>query len=359
MRKLLLTSSALVAAASISSYAVADVSVSGNFDWKYRNIASNQADNDGTSMAQDHEVVISFSNKTDTGLTVSGRYDMDADAGSVDESSITISGGFGSITMGANDGVSDAFGVNEQDLINDEVHLAQFSPLAFADGAAGSGANTTHGIMTNAGEVSVSGDTNKIAYMTPAMGGFKAGYSLTDAGAGNGATASADETAMGLSYTMPMDGGSLLFEYNQVKRDPSGTGGTAVEEIQASNYGVTVTMGALSMIASSGSFEEASQGSTALTEDIEATGFAIKYDMGGGMTIAASVMESEDSAFADVAAATGAKEKYSSNIGEISYSIAPGLTANLTYNDFDYKQGGTALTDEAGSITQLTINATF
>ncbi len=35
MRKLLLTSSALVAAASISSYAVADVSVTGAFEWKY------------------------------------------------------------------------------------------------------------------------------------------------------------------------------------------------------------------------------------------------------------------------------------------------------------------------------------
>ena len=36
MRKLLLTSSALVAAASISSYAVADVSVTGGFEWKYK-----------------------------------------------------------------------------------------------------------------------------------------------------------------------------------------------------------------------------------------------------------------------------------------------------------------------------------
>ena len=163
---------------------------------------------------------------------------------------------------------------------------------------------------------------------------------------------------MGFSYSMPVDGGSVLFEYNQVKRDPSGTGTNAVEEIQSSNYGVTVTMGALSMIASSGSFEEASQGSTALTEDIEATGFGIKYDMGGGMTVAVSVMESEDSASDDVSTA-GAKEKYSSNIGEVSYTIAPGLKANLTYNDFDYKAGGSGLDAEAGSITQLTINATF
>jgi hypothetical protein len=346
MRKILLSSTSLIAAATIASYASADVSVSGGFDWKYKNTASNVAASDGTSMAQDHEVVISFSNKTDTGLTVSGRYDMDADAGSVDESSISVSGGFGSITMGANDGVSDAFGVHEQDLINDETHLGRFSPTAFAD----SSTTTTTGIMTNAGEVSVSGDANKLAYITPAMGGFKAGYSIADAGVD---TSSNDTTEVGLSYSMPMDAGSLLFEYNQVKRDATDT----IEEIQATNMGVTATMGALSMIASSGQFEEASVGSTALTEDHEATGFAVKYDMGGGMTVAVSVMESEDSA--DVSGTTGAKEKYSSNIGEISYTIAPGLKANLTYNDFDYKKGGTSLDNEAGSITQLTIAASF
>jgi hypothetical protein len=345
MYKNLLLTTCLIAA-SIASYATADVSVTGDFDWKYRNTASNLAASDGTAMAQDHEVVISFSNKTDTGLTVSGRYDMDADAGSVDESSITVSGGFGSITMGANDGVSDAFGVHEQDLINDETHLGRFSPTAFAD----SSATTTTGIMTNAGEVSVSGTANKIAYITPAMGGLQAGYSIADAGVN---TASNDTTEVGLSYSMPMDGGSLLFEYNQVKRDATDT----IEEIQATNMGVTATMGALSLIASSGQFEEATAGSTALTEDHEATGFAVKYDMGGGMTVAVSVMESEDSA--DVAAATGAKEKYSANIGEVSYTIAPGLKANLTYNDFDYKAGGSGLAAEAGSITQLTIAASF
>ena len=346
MFKNLLLTISLIAAATIASYASADVSISGDFDWKYKNTASNVAASDGTSMAQDHEVVISFSNKTDTGLTVSGRYDIDADAGSVDESSITISGGFGSITMGANDGVSDAFGIHEQDLINDETHLGRFSPTAFAD----SSATTTTGIMTNAGEVSVSGTANKLAYITPAMGGFKAGYSIADAGVN---TASNDTTEVGLSYSMPMDGGSLLFEYNQVKRDATDT----IEEIQATNMGVTATMGTLSLIASSGQFEEATAGSTALTEDLEATGFAVKYDMGGGMTVAVSVMESEDSA--DVAAATGAKEKYSANIGEVSYTIAPGLKANLTYNDFDYKAGGSGLAAEAGSITQLTIAASF
>ena len=147
MRKILLSSTSMVAAATIASYATADVSVTGAFDWKYSNISSNVAASDGTKFGVDNEVVISFSNKTDSGLTIGGRYDVDGDAAAVDESSISISGGFGTLVLGQNDGVSDAFGVNEQDLINDESHLGKFSAAAIADGSA----TTTVGIATNAG----------------------------------------------------------------------------------------------------------------------------------------------------------------------------------------------------------------
>ena len=345
MRKFLLSSTSIVAAATIASYASADVSVTGSFDWKYTIISSNVTASDGTSMGNDHEVVISFSNKTDSGLTVGGRFDMDGDTAGLDESSISISGGFGSIVLGANDGVSDAFGVTEQDLINDEPHLGKFSAAALADGSA----TTTVGIATNAGEVNISGDDNKIAYFTPAMGGFKAGYSVSDAGVG---TASDNVTDMGFSYSMAMDGGTILAEYNQVTKD----GDADDAEYKAKNYGVTVTFGAMTFIASAMNAEEATAGSNILTEDIEATGVGVKYNMGGGLTIAASSMESEDAADAS---ATGDKEKYSANIGEVSYSIAPGLTANITYNDYDYKVGGAGTSADGGSITQLTINASF
>ena len=342
MRKFLLSSTSLVAAATIASYASADVSVTGSFDWKYSNISSNVAASDGTSMGNDHEVVISFSNKTDSGLTVSGRFDMDGDTAGHDESSITVSGGFGSITMGQNDGVADAFGVTEQDLINDEPHLAKFGAYA------SSVATQSIGIATNAGETAASSDANKIAYITPSFGGFKAGYSMADAGVG---TATTNTTDMGFSYSFPLEGGSVLAEYNQSTKD----GTASAAEFKSTNYGVTVTMGAVSFIASTSTAEEATAGSNALTEDIEANGFAVKYDLGGGLTIAASTMESEDAI--DKSGAN--KEKYSSNIAEVSYSIAPGLTANITYNDYDYKAGNTGNDADGGSITQLTINAAF
>ena len=93
MRKLLLSSSALVAAASISSYTIADVSVTGAFEWQYASTSSG-------IVTTNNELTITFTNKTDSGLTITGVYDIDADASAIDESFLEVSGGFGSLSLG-------------------------------------------------------------------------------------------------------------------------------------------------------------------------------------------------------------------------------------------------------------------
>ena len=327
MRKLLLTSSALVAVASISSYAVADVSVTGEFEWKYKQQAADQTTQDGDSFGIDNEIVISFSNKTDTGLTVGGKFEMDVDAANAttDESVLTISGGFGTFRLGQEDSVHETFGITEVDLIDEE-----------GDGRF-VGTNS-HTIASNAGEQG-SGDGNKFAYVTPSMGGFQAGFSVQD----SGDDATTDMTAMGASYTMPLAGGSLMVRYNQSTLD-----GTTDRD--TTNMGAKLTMGAMSLIVASMTDE------TGTTEDQEGTGFGIKYDMGGGLTIAASATEVEDTA--DTSG--GENEKYTANIGEVVYTVAPGLAAKITYTDYEYKDGGqTGVGDDAGQITQLTLTATF
>jgi len=324
MRKLLLTSSALVAAASISSYAVADVSVTGGFEWKYVQQAADQTTKDGDSFAQDNEVVISFSNKTDSGLTIGGKFEMDVDAANAttDESVLTISGGFGTFRLGQEDSMHESFGITEVDLIDEE----------------GDGRFTGNTIASNAGEQG-STDGNKIGYVTPSMGGFKAGISVED----SGANATTDMTAMGASYSMPLANGSLTVKYNQSTLD-------GATDTDTTNMGAQFTLGAMSLIVSSMTNE------TGTTEDQEGTGFGIKYDMGGGLTIAASATEVEDTA--DTSA--GENEKYTSNIGEVVYTVAPGLKAKVTYTDYEYKDGGQAgVGDDSGQITTVTLSASF
>ena len=327
MRKLLLTSSALVAAASISSYAAADVSVTGEFEWTYSQQAADQTSKDGDSFATDNEIVISFTNKTDNGLTVTGKLEMDSDDGdesavSVDESVLSISGGFGTFRLGLEDPVDETFGIDEQDLIDEE----------------GSGLVTSASLGSTS-NLGLGGDANKIAYITPKMGGFQAGYSIAD----SGASATTDTNAIGASYSMPIGGGSITIKYNQATKD-------GAVDTDTTNMGVQVAMGAMTLIASSGTKEIASD------EDIEGNGFAIKYDMGGGMTIAAATVEVTD----ELDKSGAEEEKYTANIGEVVYTVAPGLDAKVTYTDYEYKDGGsTTAGDDSGQITNLTITAAF
>jgi outer membrane protein OmpU len=337
MRKLLLSSSALVAAASISSYAVADVSVTGGFEWRYTSISSGVAADDGTEFGTDNTLTITFTNKTDSGLSLTGVYDMDADsAGSdMDESFLQIGGGFGTLRLGQKDSVVESFGIGEHDLIDEDLSQTP----------------TDSSIVTTASETG-GGDSNKLAYITPNMGGFQAGYSIADSGT---ATLSTDTTAMGASYTMPLDGGSLSIKYNKSSTDGQGDGTVANPESEGSNYGAKLVMGAASLIVSHG--ESTIGTGSGQTDDREANGISVRYNMGGGISIGASTVTAEDDK--DKTAA-GVAEKYTANIAEVSYTVAPGLSAKVTYVDYDYKAGGeTASVDDSGSITQVTISASF
>ena len=333
MRKLLLTSSALVAAASISSYAVADVSVTGAFEWAYKSTSSGVTTTDGDSMGSDNTLTISFTNKTDTGLSLTGVYDVDADqagTASMDESYLQISGGFGTVSLGQNDAVNDSFGIGEHDLIDEDLSAAPGSSS----------------IVTTAGEAGNT-DSNKLAYITPNMGGFQAGYSVMDSGT---AVQSLDATAMGVSYTMPLAGGSLMVRYNKHSKD-----GAAAAETESSNYGAKLTMGAASVIVAHG--DSTIGGGSSQTDDREANGISVRYNLGGGMSVGASTMEATDDKDKTTA---GVAEKYTANAAEVSYAVAPGLTAKVTYVDYDYKRGAETLSvDDSGSITQVTISASF
>ena len=329
MRKLLLSSSALVAAASISSYTIADVSVTGAFEWQYASTSSGIAATDGDSQTTNNELTITFTNKTDSGLTITGVYDIDADASAIDESFLEVSGGFGSLSLGKLAAANDAFGIGEHDLIAEDLSVVQASAS----------------IVANSGEQGSTEDT-KILYVTPDMGGFQAGYSIYDSGTADAAT---DQIAMGASYTMPMAGGSLMIKYNKQTTD-----GTAAAETEASNYGVKLTVGAATIIASHG---ESTIGTGASqSDDRSANGIGVSYNLGGGMSIAASTMKAED----DKDKSGTTPESYTANLAEVVYSVAPGLTAKVTYLDYDYKAGGESLaTNDSGSKTQFTLSASF
>ena len=205
MRKLLLSTTALAAAATLSANtAIADVSISGYYEWRYTSTSSDITANDGTTMTNDSEIAVKFSNKTDSGLTIGMVTEIESDDGdsAINESSMSISGGFGKLVLGGNDGVGDNYGVASTDLPAEEIYATGTDTLT----------------ILNADIAGMSGDASKVAYHLPAMGGLTAGISYRD----SGAAGSADSTEIGAKYGMSAGGAAITIGGASATNNTSG-----------------------------------------------------------------------------------------------------------------------------------------
>jgi hypothetical protein len=323
MRKLLLGTTALAAAATLSANAaLADVSISGYYEWKYQSTSSNVAANDGTEFASDSEIAFKFSNKTDSGLDIGLTVEMLSDGdetSNTDEASLSIAGGFGKLVLGQNDGVGDNYGVSSTDLPAEEIYATGSDTLA----------------ILNSDISNLEGDGNKVAYHIPAMGGLTAGVSFYD----SGNTGTTDSTQAGFKYSMDAGGASVTIGGATGTQEVSGAA-----DKDSSVIGVSVTSGNITANVSQASFEQASV-------DEESNGASVKFKVSDAMTFVAHTAETKDSV---------TSEKYTNSGVEVQYAIASGLTAYINVEDYDYKIGtATGAEASAGTASKLTIKATF
>jgi hypothetical protein len=305
MRKLLLGTTALAAAATLSANAaLADVSISGYYEWKVQSQSSNVAATDGTTFANDSEIVFKFSNKTDSGLSIGMVTELESDDAdsAINESSLSIAGGFGKVVLGGNDGVGDNYGVASSDLPAEEIMTA--------------GQSDSIGIH-NADISGLAGDSSKIAYHLPAMGGLTAGVSYVD----SGAAGSADSTEVGFKYSMDAAGASITIG------GATGTTENSTQDIDSQVLGVSVSSGNITANVSQSTLEQSGV-------DEESNGAAVKFKVSDAMTFTVHTTETEDS---------GNSEKYTNSGAEIAYTIASGLSAFINVEDYDYKVGTSML----------------
>jgi hypothetical protein len=325
MRKYLLSTSAIAGVSLMSSLAMADVSISGAVEFQYEDTDSNIAGFDGTATASDHEVHINFVNKTDSGLTITYHNQLKTSTGGVDDNSLTIAGGFGSIVLGNTDGAEDKYAVNPGAVTQEETN---------ADTLTNTASTTQIGTSTGARQ---DGNGNKISYHLPAMGGLTAGITFQ-----NGGVAGGDDTqAMGFNYAMDAAGAAITLGYS------SATNEGATKDTDSSSFGATVVTNGITLMIAQGSYE-------ATGEDQSTNSMGAKYTLANGLTLGAFTVKSED----DLDAA----EEYTASHYEASYTIASGLTAVVTVSDFDYTVGTAAAagrTAESGTISSLNIKASF
>jgi hypothetical protein len=191
MKKILLGTTALVAATAVSAgmtSAKAEMSVTG---WSYQAFGialdsdKSTTQHDGAVSYQNSEIYFKGATTLENGMEVSVKAELNAANGEgrasttagqnevIDEANFTLSDDWGSVMLGGNDGASDMMHVGCSWIAGGKgVCSGVYSQ--FASGAVYGGAfMTTSGTMWS--------DPNQITYMTPSMNGLKVGLTYAPA----------------------------------------------------------------------------------------------------------------------------------------------------------------------------------
>jgi hypothetical protein len=263
----------------------------------------------GSAVGSDGEIHFSPSIKTDNGLTIGARVELEAFTASdqIDEHYMYIKGGFGTLKLGADDPV----------------------PVLLGGSAPGGGFDTHNGGTFSGTYGSVDtydytgGDANRITYITPDMNGVTLGFSFTPdftpSGGSNTNSASSsvkdtgygDGMAVAVRYKTSMDGVSVQLG-SGFRQQGSDSGGEDYEVINAhAKFGVAgLTFG--------GSYTTNNLGST--TSDLNMFDLGVSYKLGDmiiGGGVGSSTTETD-----------GAQDDTDTFVSaSFKYTLAPGVTA--------------------------------
>jgi hypothetical protein len=338
MRKLLLGTTAIAAAATLSTnVALADVSISGAMEFTYMSQDSGNATAGASqdSFVTDNDVAISFTNKTDSGLEIFMVSKIEQISGiASDEAYMGVKGGFGTLTFGQDDGAGDQLTRTAHDLVG---------PDALNDGGGSVlGAKASDGNLSddNADLIDDVNDENAITYILPTMGGLTIGATYKDAG--SDASSNADETVVAAKYAFESGAvkGSIHYGNNNISGATAGAAST-----NSDSMAIDVSTGPIRAVIAKAEDEVSS------TVTTEVTDYGIQYNVGNGLTLAVVGTQVEENTGGETSDITTVSAKY---------NIASGLDAYITYHDYDYEDGTTGTTaDDDGSYTQITLQATF
>ena len=341
MRKILLTTTALIALGSVSAVA-ADVSLSGNMRFRYNSWSDDNAvaaGENNNSMSNIMQLWVKSSATTDNGLSI-GTNTRFRKAGNIDRNWIDINGDFGSIDLGQQWSPSYSASLHEnwEGTVAGGVYMGGSN-----NGAAG---GTGLSAMNTTGFVG--GTTaNKVIYSMPAVGGFSASVGFGDAGADS----DGDETSTAITYTMPMMDNSLKLVYANIKTD--GANATSADN-EGTEIGVEY----------SGSFGRVyviNQNTTtttvagAKTNDQEGTTFGGTYNVNGATKVVYYRQEMDQDGTTDLG------DKFSSDTVGIRYDIAGGLRIGLLHSSYDFTDAGTysvTATDSSGCSSTVDFGLT-
>ena len=283
MRKILLASTALVAMTSVSAMA-ADISISGSSE-----IVLDMGDSataDDSAFATEHDISISFSNTTDSGLTTSMSYGMDDANNQADDLIVSIAGDFGTFSY---TGAADDHALTAVD--NEASGTAE-------ENSGTAPANTYTGGLAGIGD-------EHVTYAFPTV------VENLGVAVSVGNNAAGEATSYAVTYSMDM----ISLVYGEVR------GHTQTD----THVGATVNVGAAKIMVAKNTNDEAGV-------DNDATLMGATYAVSPELTLGMEMDKGETGTAAD---------DYEMTSFGATYAIATGLSASITSADSSYGTNGT------------------
>ena len=336
MKKILLGTTALVAASLIAGQAMAaekpSVKVGGFTQWNFFSSTNSNASGEHSLTADDSEVTIKASGKADNGLGYGAKIELEGDVnanGNSDETVMWVSGSWGKIEIGSEDGAAD--------------RLAVTTPSGWGDGGANGDYDDVSGESFKGldWDGSETGDANKITYFGSA-GAVSFGASFVpdskDEGAdsqdGGGYNSSIE---LGAKYSG--ESGGMKFTVGAAGAFGS-SDDTTKEDLSAYQIGASVSSGGWTV---GGHYVDNGDSGKALASGIEEDLWAVgaQYKT-GPWTVGAHYVNAEGGAAA-------ADDNTVISAG-FTYAVAPGLSVGGEVTAWDETVGGTSADGEVFTL---------
>lgn len=330
MRKVLLATTALVAAGGVSA-AIADVTISGGYELKYISWSDTTASTttNNNSVADNTSVYINFSETLDNGMSMTMYTGQDGStSGAFDDLGATISGDFGTIGIGGSES-GDAF-ETATDVTADEGHTA----TADSSGTVNL-ENTTDGTQDNITPADSYVQGSTVSYLSPDISGFQFAVGMADTGHYG------DTTSMGAQYKM--DAGATAVTVKYAQSDTAALTSTSTDDVDATSLGLVIASGNTTLTVAQNTVAQGT------ATDYSSNSAGVTYKVSDSLTVQAYTGTTEDDKDTTY-------DFQDTGLG-FTYTIAAGLTASVTHNSWDRKAASETAQD--GDQMALAFNLSF
>ncbi|MDB2514366.1 porin [Alphaproteobacteria bacterium] len=332
MRKILLTTTALVALGGVS--AASAIEISGSYGFTYTDTSNTGGSADAAGVSGDafgNDTQIDFTNSitTDAGLTWGALYRVNGTP-AIEDMGITVDGDFGRIMMGQTDGIVDGM---------DGFMLGSAAAESGGPGTTNNSA-LTYSLKTGAA-VTDNATTGKVGYRSPEVSGFQFGASYEDAGS----TAALNNDVM--SFIVTYDFGVAKIGYASANVDSANDDGADSDQ---KHYGFGTSLMGADIAVGFGSEKTSATavlGGQNLSK-IDTRDISVAYPISDVASVYYNNVRSEEKS----ANGADAGDKLESQAYGVYYTIAPGVTSNLEWAESDYTDA-TAGSGNSDARTQM------